>query len=60
MKREDKKPMLIFVNPKLKEMVRYQAYKEHRSQNSLIEDILFSHLESKLAKDSHFKDLAKL
>jgi len=60
MKRENKKPMLIFLNPILKEMIRYQAYKEHRSQNSLIETVLKTHLENELVKDNHFKDLAKI
>jgi len=60
MKRESKKAMLIFLEPDLKEMIRYQAYKEHRSQNSLIETILKSYLENELAQDSHFKELAKI
>jgi len=60
MKRTNKKVMLIFLEPILKEMIRYQAYKEHRSQNSLIEKILKYHLESELSQDSHFKELAKI
>lgn len=60
MKREDKRPMLLFINPALKEMIRYKAYKEHQSQNSLIENILTLHLERELVNDNHFKDLAKL
>ncbi len=60
MKRENKKVMLIFLNPTLKEMIRYQAYKEHRSQNSLIENILKSYLDNELSNDNHFKDLARI
>lgn len=60
MKKGSKKPMLLFLTPTLKEMIRYQAYKEHRSQNSLIENILKVRLENELAKDTHFKDLAKI
>lgn len=60
MKRENKKTMLIFLEPTLKEMIRYQAYREHRSQNSLIEKILKSHLDNELAQDSHFKELVEI
>ena len=60
MKRENKKTMLIFLEPDLKEMIRYQAYKEHRSQNSLIEIILKSYLENELSQDSNFRELAKI
>ena len=60
MKRVNKKPMLIFLEPVLKEMIRYQAYKKHKSQNALIEYILKSHLEKELAQDNHFKELAEI
>ena len=60
MKRDKKKPMLLFLSPVLKEMIRYQAYKEHKSQNLLIENILESYLGKKLANDNHYKDLAKI
>ncbi len=60
MKRKDKKIMLISISPVVKEMIRYQAYKEHRSQNSLIERILISNLENELSQDSHFKELAEI
>jgi len=60
MKRTNKKTMLIFLEPGLKEMIRYQAYREHKSQNSLIEKILKSHLENELAQDNHFKELVKI
>lgn len=59
-KRIDKRPTLLYFTPILKEMIRYQAYKEHKSQNSLIERILKSHLENELSQDSHFKELAEI
>ena len=60
LKRRDKRPVLLYFTPTLKEMIRYQAYKEHKSQNSLIERILTSNLENELLQDNHFKELAKI
>ena len=51
---------MIFIEPELKEMIRYQAYKEHISQNALIGEILDSYLEAILAEDKHFKELAEI
>lgn len=60
MKRKDKKIMLISINPGIKEMLRYQAYKSRKSQNNLIEEILKSYLEKELSNDTHFKELANI
>jgi hypothetical protein len=60
MKRANKRTMLVFLEPNTKEMIRYQAYKENKSQNSLIEEILKSHLENALFDDKHFKELANI
>ncbi len=57
MKRMDKKPGLLYFTPTLKEMIRYQAWKEHKSQNALIEQILTNSLEKAMAKDEHFKEV---
>jgi len=60
MKRKDKTIMLISINPDIKEMLRYQAYKSRKSQNNLIEEILKSYLEKELSDDIHFKELANI
>ena len=60
MKRKDKTIMLISINPSVKEMLRYQAYKSRKSQNNLIEEILKSYLEKELTNDTHFKELANI
>ena len=56
-KRVDKRPGLLYFTPTLKEMIRYQAWKEHKSQNALIEQILTEFLEKAMAKDGHFKEI---
>lgn len=60
MKRESKKVMLVFLNPEIKEMLRYQAYRKNKSQNTLIEEILRLQLEKELDTDKHFKELANI
>ncbi len=60
MSRKDKTIMLISINPSVKEMLRYQAYKSRKSQNNLIEEILKSYLEKELSGDIHFKELANI
>jgi predicted HicB family RNase H-like nuclease len=60
MKRKNKKIMLVSINPEIKEMLRYQAYKSRKSQNNLIEEILKSYLEEELSNDIHFKELANI
>ena len=60
MKRKNKKIMLVSINPEIKEMLRYRAYKSRKSQNNLIEEILKSYLEEELSNDIHFKELANI
>ena len=58
MKRQEKKKMQVFLSPKTKEMLRYQAYKKHESQNTLIEKILRRSLRRQLRNDDHYKELS--
>ena len=60
MKRDAKKKTLIFLNPETKEMLRYLAYKNNQSQNSLIEKTLSRSLKRQLKDDEHFQELSDI
>jgi hypothetical protein len=60
MKRQERKKMLIFLNPETKDMLRYYSYKKNESQNNLIEKIVRRSLKRQLRNDDHYKELSNI